>query len=60
MDPDRATSGRPKREQNLAADLMVLDVLMNTLTEVLDMRDVFDRVSQLVQPVLPHDMLGVL
>jgi two-component system response regulator AtoC len=60
MDPDRATSGRPRREQNLAADLMVLDGLMNTLTEVLDMRDVFDRVSQLVQPVLPHDMLGVL
>ena len=60
MNPDRATSGRPKRNQDVSTDLMVLDGLLNTLTEVLDMREVFDRVSQLVQSVLPHDMLGVL
>ena len=60
MNSDRATSGRPPRDQEVSGDLLVLDGLLNTLAEVLDMREVFDRVSQLVQPVLPHDMLGVL
>jgi transcriptional regulator with GAF, ATPase, and Fis domain len=53
--PDRL--GRPR---DLAADLQVLDGLLNTLTDVLDIREVFDHVSKVVQPVLPHDMMGVL
>jgi hypothetical protein len=60
MNADRASSGRPKRSQDLSADLLVLDGLLDTLTEVLDIREVFDRVSQLVQHVLPHEMLGIL
>src|SRR5215831_1344028 len=60
MNADRATSGRPKRNQDLSADLLVLDAVLDTLTEVLDLRDVFERVSRLVQRVLPHDMLGIL
>jgi GAF domain-containing protein len=36
------------------------DGLLSTLTDVLDIREVFDRVSQLVQRVLPHDLLGVM
>ena len=60
MNADRATSRRPKRIQDPSADLLVLDGILDTLTEVLDLRDVFDRVSLLVQRVLPHDMLGIL
>jgi transcriptional regulator with GAF, ATPase, and Fis domain len=45
---------------DLSSDLKMLDSLLSTLTEVLDIREVFDRVAQLVQPVLPHDMLGIL
>ena len=61
MDPDRAKSGRPKPSQDMSADLLILlDGLLDTLTEVLDLREVFDRVSQLVQSVLPHDMFGIL
>jgi transcriptional regulator with GAF, ATPase, and Fis domain len=33
---------------------------LNTLTDVLDIREVFDRVSELVQRVLRHDVLGVM
>ena len=49
-------SGRPRE---VASDLEVLDGLLSTLTDVLDIREVFDRVSQLVQRVLPHDVLAV-
>jgi transcriptional regulator with GAF, ATPase, and Fis domain len=38
----------------------MLDGLLNTLTDVLDIREVFDRVSEVVQRVLPHDVLGVM
>ena len=48
-----------RRIRDLASDLLVLDGLLSTLTDVLDIREVFDRVSQLVQRVLPHDGLGV-
>jgi len=34
-----------------------LEVLLGTLAESLDVRDVFDRVSHAVQPVLAHDVL---
>src|SRR5262249_35348978 len=42
-----------------ASVLEVLDGLLSILTDVLDIREVIDRVSQLVQRVLPHDVLGV-
>jgi len=34
-----------------------LEVLFGTLAEALDVREVFERISQAVQPVLPHDVL---
>src|SRR5215472_9708058 len=60
MESGGSVSGQRARQRDLARDLEVLDGLLNTLTEVLDIRDVFDRVSQLVQPVLPHDVMGVV
>jgi len=42
-----------------AANLEMLDGLLNTLTVVLDVRQVFDRVSAIAQKVLPHDALSV-
>jgi transcriptional regulator with GAF, ATPase, and Fis domain len=53
------TCGRPVHLRDLSSDLEVLDGLLNTLTDVLDIREVFDRISQLVQRVLPHDILGI-
>src|SRR5215471_15610908 len=52
-------SDRSAHPRDVAADLEVLDGLLSTLTDVLDIREVFDRVSQLVQRVLPHDALEV-
>jgi two-component system response regulator FlrC len=43
-----------------AASFALIDGLLDTLTDVLDVREVFDRVSQLAQPVLPHDIMGVV
>lgn len=60
MDSEGHTSGRPAQQRDLAASLEILNGLLNTLTDVLDIRDVFDRVSQVVQRVLPHDMMGVI
>ena len=34
-----------------------LEVLLGTLAESLDVREVFGRISEAVQPVLPHDLL---
>lgn len=51
---------RPRPLEDLAARLEILNGLLNTLTEVLDIREVFDQVSQLVQLVLPHDLMGVM
>jgi transcriptional regulator with GAF, ATPase, and Fis domain len=45
-----------ERAENLAA----LDGLLDTLTDVLDVREVFDRISSVVQKVLPHDLLGFM
>jgi GAF domain-containing protein len=42
-----------------AASFALIDGLLDTLTDVLDVREVFDRVSQLAQPILPHDIMGV-
>src|SRR5215831_3389009 len=53
--PDRSAHPR-----NVASALEVLDGLLSILTDVLDIREVIDRVSQLVQRVLPHDVLGVM
>ncbi|HJZ72025.1 MAG TPA: GAF domain-containing protein [Vicinamibacterales bacterium] len=43
-----------------AANLEVLDGLLATLTGVLDIREVFDRVSAIAQRVLPHDGLTLM
>jgi Nif-specific regulatory protein len=42
-----------------AANLEMLDELLKTLADVLDIRDVFDRVSQIAANVLPHDAIAV-
>ena len=60
VDSGGQTSGRPPQQRDLAANLEVLNGLLNTLTDILDIREVFDRVSQVVQRVLPHDMMGVV
>ena len=52
-------SDRPA-QGDLASRLEILNGLLNTLTDILDIRKVFDRVSQVVQRVLPHDLMGVL
>jgi transcriptional regulator with GAF, ATPase, and Fis domain len=53
-------SSRPAEQRDLALRLEILNGLLNTLTDVLDIREVFDQVSQLVQRVLPHDLMGVM
>jgi len=42
-----------------ADNLERLDGLLHTLTGVLDIREVFDRVSAIAQHVLPHDALSI-
>jgi two-component system response regulator FlrC len=42
-----------------AANLELLDGLLGTLTEVLDIRGVFDRVSAIARKVLPHEAMTV-
>jgi transcriptional regulator with GAF, ATPase, and Fis domain len=42
-----------------AANLEMLDGLLKTLIGVLDIRDVFARVSEIAQKVLPHDALSI-
>ena len=51
--PDAADAGRLKR-------LEALDELLCTLTGVLSLKEVFDRVSDIAQKVLPHDALIVV
>ena len=58
MNSGERTSSRP--HEDLASRLEILSGLLNTLTDVLDVREVFDRVSQMVQRVLPHDRMGVV
>jgi two-component system response regulator FlrC len=45
--------------QERATNLEVLDGLLATLTGVLDVRAVFDRVSAIAQKVLPHDAMSI-
>ena len=42
-----------------AASLTALEELLATLTSVLDVRQVVDRVSQIAQMVLPHDAMSI-
>jgi transcriptional regulator with GAF, ATPase, and Fis domain len=45
--------------QERAANLEMLDGLLQTLTGVLDIRQVFDRVSEIAHRVLPHDAVAI-
>lgn len=54
------TPPRPTQQHDLASLFEILNGLLNTLTDVLDIRELFDRVSQVVQRVLPHDLMGVM
>ena len=54
-DTARRAATLREREQNL----QVLDDLLPTLAGVLDIREVFDRVSVIAQKVLTHDAMGV-
>jgi hypothetical protein len=47
-------------ERMLLARLQTLDELLPTLAGVLDIRDVFERVSAIGRKVIPHDMLSLL
>ena len=44
-------------ENRRVANLERLDALLDTLTGVLDVRDVFTRVSEIVKQVIPHDVV---
>lgn len=52
-------SRRTAALQERATNLEVLDGLLATLTGVLDVREVFDRVSAIAQKVLPHDAMSI-
>jgi transcriptional regulator with GAF, ATPase, and Fis domain len=52
-------SRRTAALQERATNLEVLDGLLATLTGVLDVREVFDRVSTIAQKVLPHDAMSM-
>ena len=41
----KRTSNRPAQHEDLASRLEIINGLLNTLTDVLDIREVFDRVS---------------
>ena len=60
MDSDGHASSRRAEQRDLGSRLEILNGLLNTLTDVLDIREVFDHVSQVVQRVLPHDLMGVM
>src|SRR5262245_30218235 len=51
----RRASALQERETNLR----MLDGLLSTLAGVLDVRDVFARVSEIAKQVLPHDLMGL-
>jgi two-component system NtrC family response regulator len=52
-------SRRTEALRERAANLQMLDGLLKTLTGVLDVRDVFDRVSDIAQKVLKHDAISI-
>ena len=45
--------------QERAANLDLLDGLMSTITNVLDVREVFDRIFEISQRALPHDAMSI-
>jgi transcriptional regulator with GAF, ATPase, and Fis domain len=49
----------PEAERQRLRRLEEVDVLLPALFRVLDIREVFDRVSALTRNVLPHDILGL-
>ncbi len=55
---DEARRAEVLRER--AANLEMLEDLLKTLSGVLDIREVFDRVSEIAQRVLPHDAIIVI
>jgi transcriptional regulator with GAF, ATPase, and Fis domain len=55
MSDDRLVAALRQR----IATLETLDGLLSTLTGVLDIREVFDRVAAIAQRVLPHDALSI-
>ena len=52
MTSDGYVSDRSARPRDLASNLEILDGLLNALTDVLDIREVFDRVFEIAQRVL--------
>ncbi|HWY57091.1 MAG TPA: sigma 54-interacting transcriptional regulator [Terriglobales bacterium] len=60
MDSEGHAPSRRSELPDLALRLENLNGVLNTLTDVLDIREVFDQVSQVVQRVLPHDLMGVM
>ena len=52
-------SRRASALEERAKNLEVLDGLLNTITGVLDIREVFERVSEIARRVLPHDMMAL-
>jgi transcriptional regulator with GAF, ATPase, and Fis domain len=42
-----------------AANLKMLDSLLNAITGAIDIREVFSRVSEIASKVLPHDAMGL-
>jgi transcriptional regulator with GAF, ATPase, and Fis domain len=50
----------PAPQKELPRRLEALDGLLHTLADVLDIREVFGRISQIAGQVLPHDMLSIL
>ncbi len=61
MDPDVSPDEltRMRAELDRLRRLEALDALLPALSSVLDVREVFPRVSEILQPVLPHDALGL-
>src|SRR5262249_39830264 len=54
---DEARRGEALRER--AANLEMLEDLLKTLAGVLDVRDVFDRVSEISEKVITHDAMSI-
>ena len=52
-------SRRAAALQERAANLQMLDGLLNALTGVLDVREVFDRISTIGNTVMPHDGMTI-
>jgi transcriptional regulator with GAF, ATPase, and Fis domain len=49
-----------ERELDRLRRLDALDELLPTLAEVLDVREVFERIGEIAKRVIPHDVLGLI